>query len=562
MRCRGGYEYPAETGQPRGLAVTAGATMKNCDACPGSCASGCTGAGARGLSAARDGAKSLVDRHRGLAATITVAAAMLLVLGQPVPSVAGSHRAATATTSAGPFNKVWTYALSQYAQASQTGESLAQLSDGTIVTAGDDAFQPNYCYKPSHPFRGGAWLVAVTSGGGQNVWQRLYSTCASAAQSASVVRVSPDGGLILAGGDFDNPACGGCGWFAKLSSQGSILWQHDLTGAESAGADALATLPDGSFVTAGNETTSAYVLRALIMKVTAAGSLQWSRTYYETDQSFPGAYSGANFTFNSIQRTSDGGYIASGVADAKFSSGYANVLAVMKLDASGAVQWSNVYYGTNWLSGPAGSSPYPIFQTADGGFVLSGTVQASAYPFENLFFLLKLDAQGNIVWQKGYGGVSGTYDYTSEQGGAAATSDGGYVLAGESDVFQHAINGWIVRTDGSGNLVWQKSYSGLTSDVGNVLNGIIQTSDGGFAATGNSWTPNQTYGGPGLWLAKIEPNGNIGTCTCAQDTNTTTQTLDLNAYPASFTPAFPGLAFSAVSINSTPTKIEPATIYP
>src|SRR5215469_15527005 len=358
MRCRGGYEYPAETGQPGGPAVTAGATMKNRHACPGSCASGCTGAGTRGLSAARDGAKSLVDRRRGLAATISVAAAMLLVLGQPVPSLAGSHPAATATSSAGPFNKVWTYALSPYAQASQTGESLAQLSDGTIVTAGDDAFQPNYCSTHSHPFRGGAWLVAVTSGGGQNVWQDLYSTCASAAQSTSVVSSVPDGGLTLAGGDFDNPACSlGCGWFAKLNGQGSILWQHDLTGAPAAGADALATLPDGSFVSVGNETTTpAFTLRALIMKVTAAGLLQWSRSYYETDQSFPGAYAGANFTFESIQRTSDGGFIASGVADAKFSSGYASVLVVMKLDAGGAVQWSNAYYGTNWLSAPAGSS--------------------------------------------------------------------------------------------------------------------------------------------------------------------------------------------------------------
>ena len=114
---------------------------------------------------ARDGMKSLVCRRRGLA-TLSVAAA-LLVLGQPVPSLAGSQPPATAPPSAGPFNKVWTYALSQYAQASQTGESLAQLSDGTVVVAGNDAYQPNYCFKPSHPFRGGAWLVAVTSGGGQ-----------------------------------------------------------------------------------------------------------------------------------------------------------------------------------------------------------------------------------------------------------------------------------------------------------------------------------------------------------------------------------------------------------
>lgn len=506
----------------------------------------------------------LLGYWRRRLAALSVVTAVLLVLGHPVPSLAGGQPAATATATSGPFNKVWTYALSQYAQASQSGQSLAQLSDGTVVVGGNDAYQPNYCFKPSHPYRGGAWLVAVTAGSGGNVWQQLYSTCASAAQSASVVRGTPDGGLVLAGGDFDNPACGGgCGWFAKLSSQGSILWQHDLTGAYAAGAAALATLPDGSFVTAGNETTTpSFTLRALITKVTAAGSLQWSRTYEETDQSFPGAYAGANFTFESIRRTSDGGYIASGVADAHFSSGYADVLVVTKLDASGAVQWSNVYYGTNWLSGAAGSSPYPIFATADGGFVLSGTVQARSYPFENLFFLLKLDAHGNIVWQRGYGGVNGTYDHTSEQGGAAATSDGGYVLAGQSNVFQQAINGWLVKTDGSGNIVWQKSYTGLTPDAGNLFNGIIQTSDGGFAATGDSWTPDLTYGGPGLWLVKIDPNGNIGTCGCAENTNTTPQALDLQAYPASFTPTLPALALSAVGIKGKSTLIRPTTIYP
>lgn len=512
---------------------------------------------------ARDGMKSPVCWRRGLAA-LSVVAAVLLVLGQPVPSLADGQPPATATASAGPFNNVWTYGLSQYAQASQSGNSLTQLSNGTIVAGGDDAYQPNYCSKPSHPHRGGAWLVAVTSGGGQNAWQKLYSTCASAAQSASVVKGTPDGGLILAGGDFDNPACSlGCGWFAKLSGQGSILWQHDLTGAPAAGAAALVTLPDGSLVTAGNETAaSALTLRALITKITATGSLQWSRTYYETDQSFPGAYSGANFTFESVQRTADGGYIASGVADAKFSSGYATVLVVMKLDASGAVQWSNVYYGANWLSGAAGSSPYPIFQTADGGFVLSGTVQTSTSPFQDLFFLLKLDARGNIVWQRGYGGVNGNYNQTQEWGGAAATSDGGYVLAGESNVFQQAANGWIVKTDGSGNILWQKTYSGLTSYAGNVFNGIIQTSDGGFAATGESWTPDLTYGGPGLWLVKIEPNGTVGTCSCAQDTNATPQVLDLHTYPASFTGALSGLAFSGVNIKGKSTAITPTTIYP
>jgi hypothetical protein len=66
----------------------------------------------------------------------------------------------------------------------------------------------------------------------------------------------------------------------------------------------------------------------------------------------------------------------------------------------------------------------------------------------------------------------------------------------------------------------------------------------------------------GLWLAKIEPNGNIGTCNCAQDTNTTPQALDLHVYPASFTGALHGLAFSGVNIKGKPTSVKPTTIYP
>jgi hypothetical protein len=234
----------------------------------------------------------------------------------------------------------------------------------------------------------------------------------------------------------------------------------------------------------------------------------------------------------------------------------------MKLDASGIVQWSNVYYGTNWDSGAAGGSQYPIFQTPDGGYILSGTVQQSAYPFENLFFLLKLDAGGNIVWHKGYGGTNSGYDRSSENGGAYATSDGGYALAGESNVFLQAVTGWIVKTDASGNILLQKTYTGLTSGGGNVINGIIQTSDGGYAAAGDSWTANQTYGGPGLWLVKTAGQGNVGTCSCAQNTSTTPQSLDLGLYQASFARVPSGLSFSGVNIKATATSVTPTTVYP
>src|SRR5439155_9374506 len=168
-----------------------------------------------------------------------------------------------------------------------------------------------------------------------------------------------------------------------------------------------------------------------------------------------------------------------------------------------------------------------------------GTVQQRTYPFEQLFFLIKLDARGRIVWQKGYGGTNNNYYVSRESAGAVATTDGGYVLAGQSDIFLQADNGWMLKTDGSGNILWQKTYTGLTMNDGNVFEQVIQTSDGGYAVTGSSWTSDLTYGGPGLWVIKTDSDGNIGSCSCMQDTIVTPPPLDLRAVKATFARSTP-----------------------
>ena len=108
------------------------------------------------------------------------------------------------------------------------------------------------------------------------------------------------------------------------------------------------------------------------------GAAQWSELFTETAQSFPGAVvnDSGGLSFNSIVPTPDGGYALSGVADARFSSGFAHVLVLMKITSAGNVQWSRAYYSSTWGSYVPGESlQYPVFPTPDGDYTVSGTVQ-------------------------------------------------------------------------------------------------------------------------------------------------------------------------------------------
>ncbi len=269
------------------------------------------------------------------------------------------------------------------------GESITQLTNDTLVAVGGDGGnQPNSCKG----FLGGAWVIAVTSGG-DDVFQKLYSDCANAAQWANYVRSTADGGFLLSGGDSSTPFCQPCAWLAKFNSSGTIVWQEDLVSFGLSGVNPKPT-SDGGYITAGFALPSETgPLGGLIMKLSAPGAARWSELFTETAQSFPGAIinTSIGFQFDSIVPTPDGGYVLAGVADAKFASGFAHVLVLMKITSGREVQWLRAYYSDIWGSdAPGGSLKYPVFPTADGGYTVSGTVRMLAEPFQTLFLLMQV----------------------------------------------------------------------------------------------------------------------------------------------------------------------------
>jgi hypothetical protein len=130
-------------------------------------------------------------------------------------------------------------------------------------------------------------------------------------------------------------------------------------------------------------------------------------------------------------------------------------------------------------------------------------------------FLIKTDANGNISWAKTYGGTSYDEAYSVQQ-----TSDGGYVLAGETWSFSAGAKDiFLIKTDANGNIIWAKTYGGTYGDKAYF---VQQTSDGGYIVVG--WTESFGAGSVDIFLIKTDANGDVGSCSIVQNANPTVTT--------------------------------------
>jgi predicted secreted protein len=127
--------------------------------------------------------------------------------------------------------------------------------------------------------------------------------------------------------------------------------------------------------------------------------------------------------------------------------------------------WSKTYGGTN------ANVAYALVQTSDGGYALAGYTNsfgAGGYDF----WLVKTDSNGNMQWNKTYGGTG-----DDEAAALVQTTDGGYALAGYTNSFgAGGYDFWLVKTDSNGNMQWNKTYGGSGNDYASDL---VRTSDGG-----------------------------------------------------------------------------------
>ncbi|MCK9593687.1 MAG: PKD domain-containing protein [Methanoregula sp.] len=308
----------------------------------------------------------------------------------------------------------------------------------------------------------------------------------------------------------------------NVTGFGGMVWQKCLGGLNGDNAQSIQQTADGGYIVAGksnsndgNVTGNHGNYDYWVVKLTATGTLDWQKCLGGLNED----------NAQSIQQTTDGGYIVAGFTysnDGNVTGNHGSAdYWVVKLDSTGTTLWQKCLGGLNHDNAKS------IQQTADGGYIIAG------YTYSNNgnvtgnhgnydYWVVKLDNSGNLLWQKCLGGINIDHAVSIH-----LTGDGGFIIAGSTASNDGNVDGnhgnydyWVVKLDNSGNLLWQKCLGGTNIDY---AYSIQQTGDGGYIVVGfahsNDGNVTGSHGSADYWVVKLDNSGNLLWQKCLGGTN-------------------------------------------
>jgi len=194
--------------------------------------------------------------------------------------------------------------------------------------------------------------------------------------------------------------------------------------------------------------------------------------------------------------TDDGGYLLVGATNYSHQNTRQEDVYLVKTDAAGEIVWAKTYGGDDFDRGNA------VIQADDGGFVVFGETKSSGAGDWDML-LLKVDADGNELWSKTFGGPAQERANAIRQ-----TTDGGTILVGSTKSFGAGGSDlYLIKTDDQGNEVWSQTYGGELDEEGYDVH---HTSDGGFFILAQVSRDARLYTdqNPDIFLLKTDGAGN------------------------------------------------------
>lgn len=303
-------------------------------------------------------------------------------------------------------------------------------------------------------------------------------------------------------------------WLTKYNVDGDLLWSKTYGGTLDDYSYSAVEMDNGEIVVAGySKSTDGDVPSNLgmhdffVFKITASGDLIWSKTYGYTSHDHA----------HKIIKTTDNGLFVVGFTDYSGGIGDKSVLHGvgefygMKLDNNGNLLWDTFFGGTQ------NDRVFDVVEANDGGYVMVGYSESNDFDATDNhgsydYWVIKVSASGNLVWKKSYGGSDLDQAY-----GISKTRNGNYLIVGTSssldgDITNH-IGGndvWVVAIDDNGHKIWDKSYGGTQYETANSIKKINNDS---FVIIGhtrsNDGNVKNLKGENDIWAFNIDSGGKL-----------------------------------------------------
>jgi hypothetical protein len=307
------------------------------------------------------------------------------------------------------------------------------------------------------------WIIK-TDVNGDSVWSNRFG--GSSYEQARMLCQTSDGGYLLAGYTNSFPYPIRNMYFLKTDSNGDSLWSTVFGGASEDRPWWVTETLDGKYIGAGRSYSfGSGNFDIYVVKMDSNGDSLWSDTYGGTNDD------GATC----VLQLADSSYIVGGYTFS-YGAGDADYF-LMALDKNGDSLWFHTYGG-------AGEEAYHnVCPTIDGGYALCGH-SFSFGPGNWDYWLVKTDANGDSLWSRTYGGTNiDECRYTIQE------PDGCYLLMGYTQSFGSGNKDyWLIKTDADGNVLWSETYGGLSEDYGYC---VAPRHGGGYVMIGYT----SSYGG-------------------------------------------------------------------
>jgi len=306
-------------------------------------------------------------------------------------------------------------------------------------------------------------------------------------------------------------------WLLKFDGENSLQWSKSYGGSSNDRGNDFVQTNDGGYAILGFSESSdgdisenAGSLDYWLAKTDSSGNLLWQKSF-----GFKGRDEGIALiqTKDSgfllvgvIDVTASEGQ---GNSTAKRHAG--GDYWAIKLTADGALQWSQYFGGTFT------DTAYDVVEIEAGGFIIVGSSDSTDVDISSNkgfydFWVVRISDSGQLVWEKNYGG-----DEIDEAYGIVSSGDGDYLIVGNTrsstgdiSLTNGAADVWVVKIDADGEIIWEKTYGGTGFDAGRA---IVRVKNGGFILAGNSRSGDgdlsENRGQNDAWILKIDAMGNL-----------------------------------------------------